>query len=66
MSKRQSFVVIVPQSELESRAFGPYRSFKRADGDARAVDGFVLPIESVDDVESAADTRRRSETQHEA
>lgn len=45
--KRQSFIVIV-QKGLSARVFGPYRSFKTASGDARAWDGFVLPLETSD------------------
>jgi hypothetical protein len=41
------FVVIVRQG-LAERAFGVYRSFKTASGDARAWNGYVIPIESKD------------------
>jgi hypothetical protein len=34
------FVVIVGE-----RVFGVYRSFRRADRDARAMGGYVLPLE---------------------
>lgn len=41
------FVVIV-QKGLDARAFGPFRSFRSADGNAKAWDGFVLPLEPAD------------------
>jgi hypothetical protein len=42
---RQRFVVIV-EGWGTHRAFGPYQTFRRAEGDAKAWDGFVLLIES--------------------
>lgn len=42
---RQRFVVIAGGA-LAKRAFGPYRTFRRAEGDAKAWDGFVLPLET--------------------
>ena len=47
---RQRFVVIVEGLPWEAphRAFGPYQTFRRASGDAKAWDGFVLPLESPD------------------
>lgn len=56
MIRRQSFVVIV-ERDSHRRVFGPYRSFKRAEGDANAWEGrpgvltTVYPIETVDSPE---------------
>ncbi len=41
------FVVIV-RDGLNERAFGIYRSFMAASRDARAWDGYVIPVESKD------------------
>jgi hypothetical protein len=49
---RQRFVVIVSTKDgLNQRAFGLFRSFKRADGNAKAWGGFVLPVEAEDAAE---------------
>ena len=45
-----SFVVI-KQDGLHARAFGPYRSFKRADKNATEWGAFVLPLENADTCE---------------
>jgi len=56
MRKRQRFVVLVKgPGYLEERVYGVYRSFKTAEGDARAVANhdrqtFVLPIEDIEDL----------------
>jgi hypothetical protein len=58
-----SFIVVVelPRDGFtELRAFGPYRSFKRASGDAKAWNAVVLPIEKVEDGGSAADLEKVS------
>lgn len=53
--KRQSFIVVRARG-VEKEAYGPYRSFKRADGDARAADGvggyaaYVLPLAKPDEL----------------
>ncbi len=48
-AKRQTFIVIVEERDgLRRRAFGPFRSFKRANGNAKVWDGYVLPLESED------------------
>jgi hypothetical protein len=39
------FVVIV-RDGLHERCFGPFRSFKRAEGNAKAWGGHVLPVET--------------------
>ena len=44
---RPRFIVVV-RDGLASRAFGPYPTFRAADGDARAWNGFVLPLEPRD------------------
>lgn len=41
------FVVIVREG-LNERVFGVYRSFKRAEGDARCWGGVVVPLEPRD------------------
>lgn len=43
--KNQQFVVLVKASEHDVRCFGPYPNFNKAEGDAKAWDGYVLPIE---------------------
>jgi hypothetical protein len=46
---RMSYVVIVEERDgLNRRAFGPFRSFKRAEGNAQAWGGYVLSLESED------------------
>lgn len=42
---RMSFVVVVRTSELTLAVHGPYRSFKRAEGDAKAWGGSVEPMQ---------------------
>lgn len=42
---RTVFVVLVKSGEHDARAFGPYADFSNAEGDAKAWDGFVLPVE---------------------
>lgn len=42
---RMSFVVVVRTSELTLAVYGPYRSFKRAEGDAKAWEGSVEPMQ---------------------
>lgn len=44
--KHQEFIVLVKASDLDVRAFGPYSTFSKAEGDAKAWDGYVLPIEN--------------------
>lgn len=46
MSER--YVVVVNSNLTHMRAFGIYRSFKKASDDAKAWEGFVIPIESPD------------------
>jgi hypothetical protein len=41
---RQSFIVLVKTSDITFKVYGPYRSFKRADGDAKAFEGSVEPV----------------------
>ena len=41
------FIVLV-QDDLHARAFGSYRSFKAAEGDAKAWGGVVIPLEGKD------------------
>lgn len=41
-----TFVVIVQRTELQRDVYGPYRGFKRAEGDAKAWGGTVEPIQS--------------------
>ena len=41
---RISYVVIVKTGEVSIAVYGPYRSFKRAEGDAKAWDGTVEPM----------------------
>lgn len=49
-TRRQRFVVIVERAgPIPHRAFGPYQTFLRASADAKAWDGFVLPIEKPED-----------------
>lgn len=45
--KRTSCIVIV-RDGLAERAFGLYRSFKKAEADAKAWGGYVLPLEPKD------------------
>lgn len=40
-----SFIVL-KQTGFDARAYGPYRSFKRAEADAMAWGGVVIPIEN--------------------
>jgi hypothetical protein len=42
--QRSSFVVIVKTSEFTQDVYGPYRSFRAAEGDAKAWDGTVEPL----------------------
>lgn len=42
---KQTFVVLVKTGELEIGAYGPYSDFSAAEGDAKAWDGFVLPVD---------------------
>lgn len=44
MSER--YVVVVQGNLTGMRAYGIYRSFKKASDDAKAWEGFVLPLES--------------------
>lgn len=53
---RPSFVVVIQHSEFSTEAIGPYRTFKRADADARAMGGFCLPLTRV--VESTGELIR--------
>ena len=41
---RITYVVIVKTGEVSIAVYGPYRSFKRAEGDAKAWDGTVEPM----------------------
>jgi hypothetical protein len=41
---RMQYIVIVQKSELEQVAYGPYPSFKGAEGNAKAWNGYVLPL----------------------
>lgn len=50
------FVVIVRKG-LDERAFGVYRSFMSASKDARAWDGYVIPIENKDTALNPWDAR---------
>ncbi len=43
---RQRYVVIVKTGEHEATCYGPYASFKKAEGDAQAWDGYVLPLDN--------------------
>ena len=42
--RKPRFIVLVQRGDY-ARAFGPYQSFKSAEGDAQAWGGFVLPVE---------------------
>ena len=44
-----SYVVIVERGPMTRDVYGPYRSFKRADGDAKAWGGTVEPIRKPSD-----------------
>jgi hypothetical protein len=39
-----NFVVVVEKGPYTKEMYGPYRSFKRAEGDARAWGGSVEPL----------------------
>lgn len=43
--ERITYVVLVQKSEFSVAAHGPYRSFKRAEGDAKAWGGSVEPLQ---------------------
>lgn len=44
---RPSFVVVIHHNEFSTEVLGPYRSFKHADGDARAMGGTCHPLTRV-------------------
>jgi len=44
IKERMTYVVLVQKSEFSVAVYGPYRSFKRADGDAKAWGGSVEPL----------------------
>ncbi len=44
MRERTTFVVMVRRSELSQDVIGPYRSFRAAEGDAKAWGGTVHPV----------------------
>jgi hypothetical protein len=46
-ARNQSFVVVVQRTENTRDVYGPYRSFKAAEGDARAWGGTVEPIQKI-------------------
>lgn len=46
---RITYVVIVKTGEVSIAVYGPYRSFKRAEGDAKAWDGTVEPMNKPSD-----------------
>ncbi|WP_172751400.1 hypothetical protein [Diaphorobacter sp. LR2014-1] len=39
-----AYVVIVKRTPLQRDVYGPYRTFKRAEGDAKAWGGTVEPV----------------------
>jgi len=41
---RTTYVVVVKSGEVSIAVYGPYRSFRRAEGDAKAWDGTVEPV----------------------
>lgn len=43
-SRPPSFVVVVKRSDIQMEVYGPYRSFKKAEGDAQAWGGSVEPL----------------------
>ena len=45
MKKRISYVVLINEGKHNERAVGPYLSFKKAEGFAKAWDGCVLILE---------------------
>lgn len=42
---KQVFIVMVKVGEMEVGVYGPYTDFTVAEGDAKAWDGYVLPVE---------------------
>lgn len=48
-SPKPQFVIIVERNEWTRDVYGPYRSFRRAQGDARAWGGFVEPVQKPED-----------------
>lgn len=45
--KRASYVVILRHSEFNTEVIGPYRTFKRADADARAMGGVCVALSRI-------------------